>query len=117
MKGSLAVMETIAWLSVSDAADRLGVSVSRVLQLRRERQLLGVREDGELRIPADFLDGTAIVKHLPAVLTLLADGGFSDEEALGWLFTAEVSLPGTPIRALRENRGTEVKRRAQASAL
>lgn len=117
MRGSLAVMETIAWLSVSDVAERLGVSVGRVHQLRRERQLLGVREDGELRIPADFLDGTAIVKHLPAVLTLLADGGFTDDEAVGWLFAAEESLPGTPIRALREDRGTEVKRRAQASAL
>ncbi len=110
-------METIAWLSVSDVAERLDITVSRVHQLRRERQLLGLREDGELRIPADFLDGSTIVKHLPAVLTLLADGGFTDAEALGWLFTADESLPGTPIQALRENRGTEVKRRAQASAL
>lgn len=110
-------METIAWLSVSDVAERLDITVSRVHQLRRERQLLGVRVDEELRIPADFLDGPTIVKHLPAVLTLLADGGFSDSEALGWLFTAEDSLPGTPIQALREDRGTEVKRRAQASAL
>ncbi len=117
MKGSIAVMDEISWLTVSDVAQRLGVPVSRVHQIRRERQLVGVRDDGELRIPADFLDGTAIVKHLPGVLTLLRDGGFSDEEAVRWLFTAEESLPGTPIQALRDNRGTEVKRRAQASAL
>ena len=54
------------------------------------------------------------VKHLPAVITLLRDGRYSDEEALRWLTTADDSLPGTPLQALRENRGTEVKRRAQA---
>lgn len=113
----MAVTDEISWLSASEVARRLGVSVSRVHQLRRERQLLGIRDDGELRIPADFLSGTAIVKHLPGVLTVLKDGGFSDSEAVDWLFTAEDSLPGTPIQALRDNRGTEVKRRAQASAL
>lgn len=117
MKGSVAVMDDICWLSVPEVAQRLGVQVTRVHQLRRERQLVGLPSENGLRIPADFLDGTAIVKHLPGVLTLLVDGGFSDEEAVRWLFTAEESLPGTPIQALRDNRGTEVKRRAQASAL
>jgi hypothetical protein len=50
------------------------------------------------------------------VLTVLHDGGYDDREALAWLFTADDSLPGRPIDALRENRGTEVKRRAQAMA-
>jgi hypothetical protein len=36
---------------------------------------------------------------------------------LEWLFTADPSLPGTPAQALAENRGTEVKRRAQALAV
>jgi len=45
---------------------------------------------------------------------LLRDAGYSAEEILRWLFTAEDSLPGTPIGALRTNRGREVKRRAQA---
>ena len=31
-----------------------------------------------------------------------------------WAFTPDDSLPGTPAAALAENRGTEVKRRAQA---
>ncbi len=109
--------DEISWLDVSEVAQRLGVPVSRVRQLVRERQLVGLRTDGELRIPADFLDGTVIVKHLPGVAMLLRDGGFTDEEAVRWLFTSEDSLPGTPIQALRDNRATEVKRRAQASAL
>ena len=32
------------------------------------------------------------------------------------LFTADDTIPGRPIDALRENRGSEIKRRAQAMA-
>ena len=32
-----------------------------------------------------------------------------------WLFRADESIPGTPIAALQANRGTEIKRRAQAA--
>ncbi|HNN49358.1 MAG TPA: Rv2175c family DNA-binding protein [Marmoricola sp.] len=35
---------------------------------------------------------------------------------LEWIFTEDDSLPGRPIDALRENRGAEVKRRAQVLA-
>jgi hypothetical protein len=45
---------------------------------------------------------------------LLADARYSDDEAMRWLFTADDSLPGSPVEALRANRGTEVRRRAQA---
>ena len=53
-----------------------------------------------------------------AALTLesLLDAGFSDEEALRWLFTEDESLPGRPIDALRDGRRTEIRRRAQALA-
>jgi len=53
---------------------------------------------------------------VPGVLTVLHDGGYDDRAALTWLFTEDESLPGRPIDALRENRGAEVKRRAQALA-
>jgi hypothetical protein len=55
-----------------------------------------------------------VVKHLSGVLMLLLDSRYDTEEALRWLYTADDSLPGTPAQALVENRGTEVKRRAQA---
>lgn len=48
---------------------------------------------------------------------MLRDDRFTDAEILEWLFTADDTLPGTPVQALSENRGTEVKRRAQALAL
>ncbi|HEY7274752.1 MAG TPA: Rv2175c family DNA-binding protein, partial [Trebonia sp.] len=61
-------------------------------------------------------NGEQIVKGLSGTLTVLFDCGFDDEEALRWLFTADDTLPGTPIAALYARRGTEVNRRAQALA-
>ncbi|WP_242423763.1 Rv2175c family DNA-binding protein, partial [Frankia sp. EI5c] len=40
----------------------------------------------------------------------------SDDEALDWLLRDDPSLPGTPLTAMAENRGKEVRRRAQALA-
>jgi len=88
------------WLSLPEVATRLDLSVSRVKQLLRDRKLLGGQ----------------IVKGLCGTLTVLFDCGFDDIEALRWLFTADETLPGTPIEALYAHRGTEVNRRAQALA-
>ena len=104
------------WLTVPDVAERLGVDVTKVRQLLRERKLIGVRRDGVLRVPALFIKDAAVLKGLPGALTVLADAGYDDLEALRWLFTVDDSLPGSPVEALVENRGTEVKRRAQAIA-
>jgi excisionase family DNA binding protein len=105
------------WLTVPEAAERLGVDVTKVRQLLRERKLVGVRRNGVLQVPAAFIQDGGVLKGLPGTLTVLADCGFSDDEALRWLFTADDSLPGSPAQALVENRGTEVKRRAQALAI
>ncbi|GHJ29032.1 MULTISPECIES: Rv2175c family DNA-binding protein [Streptomyces] len=108
-----------AWLTLPDVAERLGVEVTRVRQLVKEGQLIAVRrgENRVLQVPEEFIGDGKIVKGLVGTLTLLKDDGFSDEEMLEWLFTPDPSLPGTPAQALSENRGTEVKRRAQALAV
>jgi hypothetical protein len=104
------------WLSLGDVAVRLGLNQSRTKQLIRDHKLLGVRKDGQVMIPAVFIAGRDVVKGLGGTLTLLADAGYDELEALRWLFTADDTLPGTPAQALAENRGTEVRRRAQALA-
>jgi excisionase family DNA binding protein len=106
-------MET---LTPAEVAEILGVSPNRVRQLLREGKLMAVPSSGNSRIPADFLHNGAVLKHLPGLLTLLRDGGFTDEEAFDWLFRSDESLPGTPVEALRSNRHSEVSRRAQALA-
>jgi len=105
------------WLTFSEVCARLALPAARVKQMLRDHKLLGVlRPDSTVGVPAAFLDGSHVVKGLHGTLTLLFDCGFDDNEALRWLFTDDDSLPGTPIQAITEHRGTEVNRRAQALA-
>jgi uncharacterized protein len=105
------------WLTIPEVAERLGLPVSRVKQLLRDRKLLAIqRPTGAFCVPAAFLDGDQVVRGLHGTLTLLLDCGFDDADALRWLFTADETLPGTPIQAIAQNRRTEVNRRAQALA-
>lgn len=105
------------WLTVSEVARQLAIPGARVKQMLRDHKLLGVtRPDGTFGVPSAFLEGGQVVKGLHGTLTLLFDCGFYDVEALRWLFTADETLPGTPIEAIAAHRGTEVNRRAQALA-
>jgi len=106
------------WWDWAAAGEALGVSVSKVRQYIREHQLAGaVPVDGQgQRVPAALVMDGEIVTGVPGVLTVLHDGGYDDREAIAWLFTDDDTLPGRPIDALRENRGAEVKRRAQSMA-
>jgi hypothetical protein len=103
-------------LPIPDVATALDLPVTRVHQLVRDGQLIAVRDGDNRRcIPAALIDAGDVVKGVPGVITLLRDARFSDEEIIDWLFRADDTLPGAPIDALRENRGTEVKRRAQSA--
>jgi uncharacterized protein len=103
-------------LPVPEVAQLLGIPVNRVHQHVRDGHLIAVRDDDGVRcIPALMVQDGAVVKSLPAVITLLRDARYADAEIVDWLFREEDSLPGSPIEALRANRGTEVKRRAQVA--
>jgi hypothetical protein len=106
------------WLDWSQAADLLHLSVSKVRQLIREHQLAAVvpSPGAGQQVPAALIDEGLVVTGVPGVLPVLHDGGYDDREILTWLFTPDDTLPGRPVDALRENRGAEVKRRAQAMA-
>jgi hypothetical protein len=107
------------WLTWDAAAERLGVTPAKVRTMVRDHHLAAaVPATGRPpMVPALFVDDEGLpVKGLPGLLTLLHDSGFDDRECIAWIFL-DADLPGRPIDALRENRGTEVKRRAQAMAL
>jgi hypothetical protein len=107
------------WLDWSQAAARLGVTPAKVRTMIRDHELAAAvpGPGAGPRVPAAFVDDDGLpVKGLGGLLTLLHDGGYEDREIIAWLFT-DADLPGRPIDALRENRGAEVKRRAQAMAL
>jgi len=104
-----------SWLTLDEAAEELRVSPSKVRQMVRDHELAMVRREGsrEPEVPAGLIQDGAVVKGLAGTLILLADHGFTDEESIEWLYTPEESLPGAPIHALHDNRGREVRRRAQ----
>ena len=107
------------WLDWKATGVALGVSVTKVRTLIREHHLAAAvpGEGAGQQVPAELIMDGEIVKGVPGLLTLLHDGHYDDREILAWLFTPDDTLPGRPIDALRENRGSEVKRRAQAMAL
>jgi hypothetical protein len=104
----------LVWLTISDLATQLDLSVARVRRLFEERILLATRVDGVLKVPADFLKDGEPLTELRGTLTVLADMGFSDEEAVHWMVSPEDSLGTSPVAALREGRKAEVRRVAQA---
>lgn len=85
-------------------------------RLIEDRHLLAVRRDKVLVIPEEFvLDGEPL-KDLRGTLMLLADDGFSDDEAMQWMLELNDLLGVSPIAALRAGRKAEVRRVAQALA-
>jgi hypothetical protein len=107
------------WLELREVADRLGVSEAKVRTMIRDHELAAAvpHVGAGSQVPAAVLGEDGLpVRGLAGLLTLLHDGGYDDREIIAWLYL-DADLPGRPIDALRENRGSEVKRRAQAMAL
>jgi hypothetical protein len=113
---SLTVTETpgINWLTIPDLTEILGLKVSQVRRLIEDRALLASRIDGVWKVPAQFIVDGEPMHELRGTLIVLADSGFSDEEAMNWLLSDEESLGTSPIVALQAGRKAEVRRVAQA---
>lgn len=105
------------WLTIPDLVEKLGLTPSRIRRLIEERQLLAVKIDGVLSVPAVFLDDEDVpLSELRGTFFVLADARFSDDEAMEWMLSVEESLGTAPIDALRAGRKAEVRRVAQALA-
>jgi hypothetical protein len=88
----------------------------RVRRLIEDKHLLAVRRDGVLKVPDLFLDGDEPLGELRGTIFVLADDGFTDDQAMEWLLEVDDSLGVAPILALRAGRKAEVRRVAQALA-
>ena len=98
-----------------DAAERMGVVVTRLFDLLGDHQLIAVERDGISYLPEAYFNSEGeIIKFVPGVIAVLSDGGYDDTEILRYLFTEDESLPGRPIDALHGHLAREVMRRAQA---
>jgi hypothetical protein len=103
-------------VTLPQASELLGIDIITVHQLIKDGKLVAIADaDGRRVLPRIFIAQGAVLKGLSSVITLLRDARYADAEIIDWLLRPDDSLPGTPAQALAENRGTEVKRRAQAA--
>jgi hypothetical protein len=112
----VSALESLTWLTIPQVCERLDLRPGKVHRLLEERFLLGRKQDGVFRIPELMLDGEEPLGELRGTLVVLLDGGFSESDALEWLFDANEVLQATPIEAMRMGRKTEVRRLAQVLA-
>lgn len=116
-----------AVLDLPAVAELMGIPVTKVHQQLRERRLIAVRRAGSVVVPQVFFDDTGhVAKALPGLLVVMHDGGYTDTEIVGWLFTPDPSLTirrdgstdekpnARPVDALHSHQAREVVRRAQA---
>lgn len=101
-------------MTIPDLTEMLGLKVSQVRRLIEDRSLLASRIDGVWKVPDLFIVNGEPMHELKGTLVVLADAGFSDEEAMHWLLSPEESLGVSPIAALLAGRKAEVRRIAQA---
>ncbi|WP_420113911.1 Rv2175c family DNA-binding protein [Pseudactinotalea sp.] len=115
-------LEHIAWASIPEVAEALGLRDRDVRSLIADRSIVAVRRGGRAPvIPSAFVvedpeGGTAVVPGLRGSVIQLTDAGFSDEEIVSWLFRANDELGSTPIQALTDLRTHAVRRSAQSLA-
>jgi len=114
--GLVSIIPETRWLTVPDLVELLGIGVSRVRRLIEDRAILAIRVDGVIKVPASFIRDGEPLSELKGTLVLLADSGFTDDEAMRWLLGMDGSLGTSPIEALRAGRKAEVRRVAQALA-
>lgn len=102
------------WLTIGDLAVRLGQRPSRIKDLIRERKLVVVEVGDPPRpsVPTEFVQDGELIKGLSGALTVLADAGYSPEQAIAWLLTENDLLPGRPVDYMAAGRHTAVKRLA-----
>lgn len=101
-------------LSLPETAELLDCRLRDVRAMLGDRRLLAVRREGPLVISSDQLtrteDGYEPLGNLRGTLILLADSGFSDEEADAFLHREEPELGETPMAALHAGRHRAVRR-------
>lgn len=121
--GNLALMTSadITVLSTEEVCRLLGIEERRLKQLIRDRVLIEARgDDGVRGVPQEVLvkgaNGWEPLPFLQGTLTLLADDGFTAEEAAAWLYTVQDELGERPIDALTSGRHHRVNRIASTLA-
>ena len=109
------------WMSVPDCAEALGVPLSRVRELIKDRHLVATRrgENNAVYLPAgqivDGDDGPRVLATVRGTVLVLADTGMRDDDIIEWLTSDHEELEGSPLDALRAGQRAHVRRLAQTA--
>lgn len=107
------------WWPVPEVMERTGASLPVVRRWLQERDLVGQRRgpNDAVMVPSTFFVDDGPLPALRGTITVLADGGLSDEEIIEWLHATDETLEGgSAIASLHAGAKTEVRRRAQEQA-
>ena len=104
------------WLTLPDLVEVLGEPLGRVRRLIDESYLIGSKRDGVFKVPSVFVVDGHPLPSLRGTVIVLHDAGFSDDETIDWLLTAEETIGLAPIEALLAGRKSEVRRVARTLA-
>ena len=102
-----------SWLTIDEVASALGVSASKVRRLIEEHILFAVRVEKEPKVPAHLIQNGEPLSSIRGTMLLLIDMGFSETEAIEWLYTENDNLGTTPMAALLQGHKAPVRRAAQ----
>jgi excisionase family DNA binding protein len=108
-----AIDKVSAWLSIQEVAERLGITPGKVNRLLEEHNLIAIKRDGQLMIPAELIVDGEPLASLRGTIILLQDSGYSIDEAIEWLYTDSEVLGQSPIASLLEGKKAPVRRLAQ----
>ncbi|MEY4618138.1 MAG: hypothetical protein RL101_324, partial [Actinomycetota bacterium] len=100
------------WLTVPEAAERLGVPLGRVRRLIEDHHLFSIKRDGVQYLPSETIVGNEPLASLHGTIVVLLDAGFTIESAIEWLYTPNDILNSTPMAALVAGKKSEIRRLA-----
>lgn len=103
-----------AWITIDQAAQQLGISSSKVRRLVEEHVLFTVRQGKEPMIPAALIQNGEPLSSIRGTLLLLLDYGFTEAEAIAWLYEVNDDLNESPMAALLKGHKAPVRRAAQS---
>ena len=106
----------VQYLTVPDLVERFSSTPSKIRGLLRDQYIAGIRIDGVLSIPAEFVRENETLEGLRGSLIQLADAGLTNDQAIAWLLSDNDELGCRPIDSLIAGHKAQVRRAAQSLA-
>ena len=104
------------YLTIPDLCERWALTPGKLHRLIEDHQVVAIRVDGVLRVPAEFAPEDGPLNSLRGTVLALLDAGFTDDEAVAWLLSENEELGERPIAALLAGKKSAVRRATQALA-